>query len=41
MLGWYLLTIQIFSTTGINLPLPVGDLSHFWNKKANSAESEA
>jgi hypothetical protein len=28
MLGWYLLIIQIFSTAGVNLPLPVGDLSH-------------
>lgn len=37
LLGWYLLAIQICASTGFPLPIPVGDFSRFWDKKANQA----
>lgn len=41
ILGWYLLAIQLFSIMGIRVPLPVGDLTHYWDKKPKDAAHEA
>jgi hypothetical protein len=41
VLGWYLLAIQLLSTMGIPINLPVGDLTHTWDKKAKSNRGEA
>jgi uncharacterized protein len=41
VLGWYLLLIQLLSTMNIPLYLPVGDLTHAWDKKAKSNRGEA
>ena len=41
MLGWYLLLIQLLSTMNIPVSLPVGDLTHFWDRKPKHVESEA
>lgn len=30
MMGWWLLTAQLFDSVGFPLSLPVGDLSSFW-----------
>ena len=34
ILGWYLLLIQMLGVMGFSLPLPVGDFSGFWAKRA-------
>jgi hypothetical protein len=41
ILGWYLLLIQLLSAMDIPLYLPVGDMTHFWNKKQKHVDSEA
>lgn len=41
VLGWYLLLIQLLSTMNIPLYLPVGDLTHAWDRKAKNNRGEA
>lgn len=39
LLGWYMLLAQLVDSVGFPLPVPVGDLSHFWNRnKQHSAQ---
>ncbi|KAE8406398.1 GPR1/FUN34/yaaH family-domain-containing protein [Aspergillus pseudonomiae] len=33
MLGFYLLAAQLFDSVGLSLSLPIGDLSHLWDRK--------
>lgn len=35
LIALYLLFIQIMDSVGATLPLPVGDLTGFWIKRAN------
>lgn len=41
ILGWYLLLIQLLSTMGFQTSLPVGDLTHLWDRKKAVSASPA
>ncbi|KAL8280391.1 hypothetical protein RQP46_007308 [Phenoliferia psychrophenolica] len=36
-MGWYLLVVLVFGSTGVPIALPVGDLSNFMTRKAKAA----
>ncbi|PIG84798.1 hypothetical protein AARAC_001325 [Aspergillus arachidicola] len=40
MLGFYLLTTQLFASVGLPWSLPIGDLSRFWEHKKNVDDTE-